>query len=301
MTRNTRKTSQSRPGILVIIGLICLGLIIMMLLRGTKIALFDPKGLIASKQLKLMIISIIILSEIAIPALFIFYYTAWKYRETNEKAIYNSSTHPHKSLVFSIWAFPTVTMLLLAVLMWPAAHNLAAQKPIVSNVKPLYIQVIAMRWKWLFIYPEQNVATVNFIQIPTNTPVQFDLTADEAPMSSFWIPQLGGQLYAMTGHVNRLNLIANNPGDYSGRSAEINGAGFAGMEFTTRASTSSDFDQWVQKVKTSPNVLDDNTYNKLLTPSEYNIAAYFSKTAPDLYGNMLIKYAGTHNHNTRQE
>ena len=192
-------------------------------------------------------------------------------------------------------------MLLLATVMWPAAHKLAPQKLINTGLKPLTIQVIAMRWKWLFIYPQQNIATVNFVQIPTNVPVQFELTADEVPMSSFWIPHLGGQLYAMTGHVNQLNLMADTTGDFAGSSAEINGAGFAGMKFTTRASSMKDFDQWVQNVKSTSGTLDSASYEKLLAPSENNAVTFYSKAGPDIYDTMLMKYAGSHNQHKENE
>ena len=120
-------------------------------------------------------------------------------------------------------------------------------------------------------------------------------------MSSFWIPQLGGQLYAMTGHSNLLNLLADKPGDFTGSSAEINGAGFAGMKFTTRASSPQDFTTWVQSVKTSSNVLDGAEYQKLLTPSEYNKAAYYSQTTSDIYDSVILKYAGSHGLHSEQK
>jgi cytochrome o ubiquinol oxidase subunit 2 len=144
----------------------------------------------------------------------------------------------------------------------------------------------------LFIYTEQNIATVNFVQIPVNTSVQFELTADEAPMSSFWIPNLGGQLYSMTSHVNRLNLMADTPGDYPGSSAEINGAGFSGMKFTARASSEQDFGLWVQTVKQSPNVLDGAVYDKVLAPSENNPVEFYSAYDEGLYDKVIAKYEG---------
>ncbi len=158
-----------------------------------------------------------------------------------------------------------------------------------------------MRWKWLFIYPDQGIATVNFVQIPTGTPIQFELSADEAPMNSFWIPQLAGQLYAMTGHVNQLNVVADTNGVFQGSAAEINGPGFAGMKFVTRAGSMSDFNAWVQGVQKSPQALDDMEYQKLLKPSESNPAAYYSKADPDLYEAMLNKYAGSHGRHTVPE
>ena len=158
-----------------------------------------------------------------------------------------------------------------------------------------------MRWKWVFIYPEQQIATVNFVNVPVGTPVTFELTADEAPMSSFWIPNLGGQLYSMTGHVNRLNLMAEEAGDYPGSSAEINGAGFAGMKFTARASQPKDFDAWVQRVKQSSDVLDAASYKSLVQPSENNPAVFYSAYDNDLYDTVVTKYMGSHDHQTTHE
>jgi cytochrome o ubiquinol oxidase subunit II len=181
--------------------------------------------------------------------------------------------------------------------MWSGTHRLVPQNQIASTAKPLTIEVVAQRWKWLFIYPEQNVATVNYVQLPSGTPVTFQLTADETPMSSFWIPNLGGMLYAMTGHVNRLNLLPTTLGDYPGSSAEINGAGFAGMKFTARVSTKDDFDNWVQGVKQQTAVLDTPEYQKLLQPSENNPAASYAAVESGLYDKVLMKYMGPgHDH-----
>src|SRR5690606_18072068 len=144
-------------------------------------------------------------------------------------------------------------------------------------------QVVSMNWKWLFIYPEQDIATVNFVQIPVDTPIRFELTADEAPMSSFWIPHLAGMLYTMTGHVNPLHLMADTVGDYPGASAEINGNGFAGMKFTTRVSSEEDFQAWVQETKMSSDHLDDHEYDELLKPSQFNEPVFYASATPNLY------------------
>ncbi len=283
---------------LIPIGIIILVLNIIILLQGRDIALLNPKGYIAGEELRLLKISVVILLEIAIPTLTVFYFTVWKYRESNQKAVYSPNPRGSKSLVFTIWALPTVTMLLIAVVMWPAAHRLAPQKAILSGQKPLRVQVIALRWKWLFIYPDQGIAAVNFVQLPVGTPVQFDLTADEIPMSSFWIPHLGGQLYAMTGHVNRLNLMADSPGEFTGSTAEINGDGFSGMRFVTRASSTEDFNKWVEDTRTSTGTLDATSYKKLLVPTQNNPALFYSKVEPTLYDTMLSKYMGSHTHHT---
>lgn len=280
----------------IVLGLLGLGLCITMLLQGTNVALLNPKGFIANEQNRLMLFSAAVLLGVAIPTLALLYFTAWKYREANNKATYNPNARHGKHLIFIIWAIPSITMLVLGLVMWPATHRLEHKRPIASTNKPLTIQVVAMRWKWVFIYPEQNIATVNFVQIPTDTPIHFQLTADETPMSSFWIPHLGGQLYAMTGHLNQINLMADKVGDYPGSSAEINGAGFAGMKFVARASSKEDFDSWVQTMKNSNQILDANTYNELLKPTEAHPVAFYSSTQTDLFDNLLMKYNGSHQH-----
>lgn len=301
MTKHKSKPSQLKPVRLLLLGLAGLGLSVTMLLRGKNVALFNPSGQVAKQEHSLMLFTVVALLVIAVPTLFLLYFFAWKYRESNVKTTYNPHARHGKFLVFSIWAVPSVFVVVLASVMWPATHRLTPKQEIAADAQPITIQVIAMRWKWLFIYPEQNIATVNFVQVPTNTPVRFELTADEAPMSSFSIPELGSQLYAMTGHQNQLNLIADTPGDYPGRSAEINGAGFAGMQFVTRASSKQDFNSWVQHIKLSSSPLDTKGYEKLLSPSQNNPAAFYSKAESDLYSKLVIKYSGTHGGHTENE
>ena len=301
MAKRKNMFYQSKPIWLTLLGLVGLGLLISVLLQGKDVALFNPKGVIAKEQLRLLIFSVVVLLQIAIPTLAVFYFVAWKYRESNEKAVYKPLARTSYALVIGMWLVPSISMIILAAVMWPATHRLAPQKLIDNGVKPLTIQVVALRWKWLFIYPEQNIATVNYVQIPANIPVQFKLTADESPMSSFWIPHLGGQLYAMTGHVNQLNLMADTLGDYGGSSAEINGPGFAGMKFITRVSSIQDFDDWTQKVKLSNKALDASEYQSLLTPSENNKAVFYSNTEPDLYDNKIMKYGGSHENNMEHQ
>ncbi len=293
---NKKRLNPLWVGLIIFLLLTELSLIIWGVLQDKNVALFNPKGLIAHEQHSIMVFTVAVLLVIAIPTMFLIFFIAWKYRESNPKTLHATKTQHGKSLVLSMWLIPTVVMLVLASVMWSATHRLVPQKTIAADAKPLRIQVISLRWKWLFIYPEQKIATVNFVQIPVNTPVTFEMTADEAPMSSFWIPNLGGQLYTMTSHVNRLNLIADTSGDYPGSSAEINGVGFAGMKFTARAGNAENFDQWVQEVKRSPEVLDAAAYQNLLKPSEHNPAAFYSVFEPDLYAKVISKYEGPEGH-----
>jgi cytochrome o ubiquinol oxidase subunit II len=296
MTKRKNKSRQHRSEWIVLFVLTCLGLLIAMLLKGNDIALFNPKGAIAQQELDLIIFSMALMLTVALPTMIILYGFAWEYRVTNKKARYEPEARHSKFFVPSMWALPTIVMLVLASVMWPAAHKLDPKKAIAADAKPLTIQVVALRWKWLFIYPEQNIATVNYVEIPIDTPVNFVLTADETPMSSFWIPHLGGQLYAMTGHVNQLNLIAQEAGDYQGSSAEINGAGFAGMKFIARASSIENFDKWVKDTQQTNGALDGAEYEKLVEPSEHNRPVFYSSVETGLYAKMLMKYMGSHDH-----
>jgi len=279
----------------LILGALALGLLIKILLYGHNVALFNPQGLVAHEQLGLIWFAAIVPLVIAVPTLAFLYYTAWKYRETNAKATYEPNKKYGKWFKVAVWGVPSLFMLIMGVTLWVATHRLEPQKPLASTTKPLTIQVVALRWKWLFLYPEQKIATVNYVQIPADTPVRFELTADDAPMSAFWIPNLGGMLYAMTGHVNPLNLMGRTLGDYPGSVAEINGAGFAKMRFTARVSTKADFDAWAQDTQLLPEVLDEDGYNKLLKPSEGNPAASYSRYDANLYDKVLMKYMG-HKH-----
>lgn len=269
-------------------------MLITFLIYDKNIALFNTKGLIAQEQLRLMVFAVLLMLAVALPTLFLLYFTAWKYRESNTKATHDPEPIKSKFILWTMWLVPVAFMLVLTAVMVPATQKLEPQDTIAANAKPITIQVVAMRWKWVFFYPEQKIATVNFVQIPEDTPVTFELTADETPMSSFWIPNLGGQLYSMTSHVNRLNLIGETPGDYPGSSAEINGAGFSGMKFTARVSSAKDFDIWVKETKQSKTVLDAAKYNGLLKPSENNPVALYSDYQGDLFDRVVEKYSGLH-------
>ena len=296
MPKNRKKNSPARALAFVLLLITALAVTFTILLQDKNIALFHHRGMIAQEQFLLIFINMGLMLFLAIPALFMFYFIAWKYRESNTNAEHEPAKRHNKSLVLTMWLVPTVLAVILATIMIPATHKLEPNKKIIADKKPMTIQVVAMRWKWVFIYPEQNIATVNFVQIPEDTPVTFELTADDAPMTSFWIPNLGGMLYAMTGHNNQLNLIADTPGDYPGSSAEINGEGFAGMQFTAQASSQKDFDTWLQGVKRSPTALDTAEYNKLLKPSEDQPEAFYSSTEADMYATVLKKYGGSESH-----
>lgn len=294
MTKHRKTSDKSRPVRLFVLLLLGLSLCVAILLQGTDIKLLNPKGLIAGEQRQLMLVSTCIMLAFGVVVLFFLYFFAWKYRETNKKATYDPNASRGRLPALAFWAMPTAIMLILASIMIPATFRLEPQDSIQTDKDPLTIQVVALRWKWLFIYPDQNIATVNYVQIPVDTPVEFQLTADETPMSSFWIPHLGGQLYAMTEHVNRLNLMAHSTGDYEGSAAEINGPGFAGMRFNTRVSSQEAFDAWVQGTKQSQGALSMQEYEQLLKPTEHHATTTYASRDPKIYSTILSKYAGSH-------
>jgi cytochrome o ubiquinol oxidase subunit 2 len=182
-----------------------------------------------------------------------------------------------------------VIIVILAVITWRSSHELNPFRPLRADKPAITIQAIALDWKWLFIYPEHGIATVNFIQFPVKTPINFEITSD-APMNSFWIPALGGQIYAMPAMRSKLHLIADEIGDYRGASANISGKGFAGMKFTAKATHEEEFEKWAETVRQSPIHLDLNQYNELLVPSEYNPISYYSLLEPNLFEQVLMKY-----------
>ncbi|MBC7708370.1 COX aromatic rich motif-containing protein [Polaromonas sp.] len=275
-------------------GLGAFSFLLWLLLRGQNIAILHSKGPIASQQRDLIIWSLIVILAIAVPTVLLLYFTAWRYRESHSSSTYHPEAKTGKIFNIIIWALPSLMMLVLAFTLVPSTHKLQPNKALAAQKPSINIQVVAMRWKWLFIYPEQGIATVNYVQLPKDTPVAFDLTADDAPMSSFWVPNLSGQLYAMTGHINRLNLIANVNGDYPGRSAEINGAGFAGMQFTARVSSTDDFESWVETTKQSSASLDKTAYQTLIKPSENNEVETYYPVDGTLYADAVMKYIGSH-------
>lgn len=292
--KNKKRYGHGWLALFIPLALFNLGLIIFNLTYGKNIALFNSKGMIANEQRELMVVSVAILLAITIPVLALLYFTAWKYRESNTKAVYEPLARQTKFTAGLMWFVPSIFLVILGAIMWPATHRLEPHKTIAADAKPITIQVVAMRWKWVFLYPEQKIATVNFVQIPEDTPVTFELTADEAPMSSFWIPNLGGQLYSMTSHVNRLNLIGETPGDFPGSSAELNGSGFSGMKFIARVSSANDFDNWVKQAKQSKDVLDSSAYADLLKPTENNPVALYADYQSDIYAKVAEKYMGAH-------
>lgn len=275
----------------LLIVFIFIGFIILLafLIRQTNLPLIKPQGLIAIKERNLIVLAVGLLLFVAIPVVLSTFFIAWKYRQNNTKSKYKPDSTGSNFVTFIWWSIPTLMCLIFFVIVWQAAHQLDPFRAIESNVKPITIQVVALDWKWLFIYPKENIATVNFVEFPVHTPVNFQLTAD-APMNSFWIPSLGGQIYAMSTMQTQLHLLSDKTGDFKGGAAEINGAGFAGMRFTARVSEEEAFNSWVDGIKKSGKSLDIAAYNELAKPSENTPVTYYSSVEKDLYNRIIMQY-----------
>ena len=259
------------------------------LLSGCKASLLEPAGRIAADEKSLIITSTLLMLIVVIPVIFMTLYFAWKYRESNTSATYMPNWSYSHRIEAVVWAVPIAIILVLGTLTWRTTHELDPYKPLESSVKPIEVQVVALDWKWLFIYPEQHIATVNEIQFPAGTPVNFKITSDTV-MNVFFIPQLGSQIYAMAGMQTQVNLIADQPGVYDGLSTNFSGAGFPDMKFTATATSQADFDAWVAKVRASNAKLGLDNYADLAKPSSKDPVKYFSNVEPVLFTAVLDKY-----------
>lgn len=268
-----------------------LGIIgIVTVLASENALVFHPKGIIAENILELIIANIFLMGLIILPTYCLLFAVVWKYCIKNEKAKYDPehAYGPIGDLI--MWGLPSIIVAVMTFVTWDATHKLNPYKPIESDVKPFTVQVVALNWKWLFIYPEQGIATLNYLQIPQQTPIHLRLTADRSPMNSFWVPQLSGQIYAMTGMSTQLHLMANKTGEYAGRAVEINGEGYADMTFLVKSTSQTDFEEWIEKVKKSSVKLTKDVYDDLVKPSINKSVILFSETENDLYHSIVDKY-----------
>jgi cytochrome o ubiquinol oxidase subunit II len=256
----------------------------------STILLFNPKGPIGESERFVILAAIALMLIVVIPVFIMAFWFPLKYRASNTASTYLPKWCYSAKIDFFMWGVPIAIVTVLAMLAWTRTHALDPYKPIPSAHKPITIEAVSLDWKWLFIYPDQNIATVNQITFPVNVPVSFKLTSDTV-MTSFFIPQLGSQIYAMGGMQTRLHLLADTPGTYAGQNNQISGRGYADMHFKAHAVSREEFEAWVQKVRQSQELLDLNRYEQLARPSPgYYPVTYFSAVKPDLFLYILRKF-----------
>ncbi len=252
-------------------------------------ALFDPKGSIGVQEKHLIIIASVLMLLVVVPVIALTLYFAWHYRKSNTQATYAPTwTHSTKIEVV-VWVIPCLIVTCLAVLIWRSTHTLDPYRPVQSTAKPVNVDVIALNWKWLFIYPDEDIASVNRLVIPVGRPINFRITSDSI-MNSFFIPRLGSQIYAMSGMQTRLHLIADTPGVYQGMSSSFSGPGFADMHFDTAATSEADFKRWVEQARHSKLVLTKAAYQALAAPSRNNPVESYSHVAAHLFEHVVDQY-----------
>lgn len=267
-------------------------LVPLLMLAGCNTVVMNPSGDIASQQAKLIVISTALMLLIIVPVIALTFLFAWRYRQSNTEATYEPDWDHSTQLELVIWGAPLLIIIALGLITWISTHlldpyrplsRLDAQRPLSAAVKPLVVEVVALDWKWLFIYPEQGIATVNELVTPVDVPIQFKISASTV-MNSFYIPALAGQIYAMPGMQTTLHAVINKPGKYEGFSANFSGHGFSHMRFQYHGVSKDDFAKWVASTKAGGGgALDRAAYQQLEKPSEKAPVQRFASSEAGLF------------------
>jgi cytochrome o ubiquinol oxidase subunit 2 len=246
----------------------------------------DPQGPIAAQELLLLINSTAIMLVVVIPVVLATLAFAWWYRSSNLRASRSTDESFEGRLEFVLWSIPALIVILLGGVIWIGSHQLDPRAPITANGEPLRVDVVALDWKWLFIYPDQAVAAVNQLVIPAGTPVEFRLTSATV-MNSFFVPQLGSQIYTMGGMTTHLRLLADKPGEYPGFSANFSGDGFSEMRFVVKSVPAADFNAWLEQVRGTGSALDEAGYAELAKPSKAVPPITYRSVEPKLFERII--------------
>ncbi|WP_050043886.1 ubiquinol oxidase subunit II [Bradyrhizobium sp. LTSPM299] len=265
-------------------GLLALALLTVTL-GGCSEGVLNPKGPIAAGERLILFNSLGIMLAIVVPTILATLAVAFWFRASNRRAEYLPDFEYSGRLELLVWSIPAMTVLLVGGVAWVGAHDFDPRKAIASTVKPVTVQAVSLDWKWLFIYPEQGIASVNHLTVPVGTPISLELTSATV-MNSFFVPQLAGQIYTMSGMVTRLQLQADHAGSYPGFSAMFSGDGFSDMRFTVDAVDNADFTQWVGKARDAGAVLDTRSYADLAKPSKAVAPFTYRAVATDLFSGI---------------
>jgi cytochrome o ubiquinol oxidase subunit 2 len=246
----------------------------------------DPVGPIGAQEKQILLNSTAIMLAIVIPVMLATVAFAWWFRAGNKKAKYLPNWDYSGRIELVVWSIPLMTVMLLGGIAWIGSHDLDPAKPLPSSAKPLNVEVVSLDWKWLFIYPDLGIATVNQLAVPTGTPVNFRLTSATV-WNVFFVPRFGTMIYTMPGMATRLNLQANEDGVYDGQSSHFSGDGFSGMRFKVRALPTDQFNAWVNGARGSGQMLDGRAYAQLATQSSYVAPVTYSGVAPGLFDSVV--------------
>ncbi|QIV95210.1 ubiquinol oxidase subunit II [Allofrancisella frigidaquae] len=259
-------------------------------LSGCKGGIWNPMGVITLQEKKLLIFAVLLMLIVVVPVIILTLWFAWRYRE-GTNAEYRPNWCHNNLLEVICWGVPFIIILILAIVTWKTTHSLSQYKPLESDKEPVNIEVVALDWKWMFIYPQYDIATINYIEIPKDRPVNFKITS-AAPMNSFFIPELGSQIYAMTGMTTQLHILATEEGKYRGFSANYTGKGFAEMQFYTKVTDQDSFDKWVKEVKDGKHksLTWDYFWKNLVKQSIDDPVTYYSHVDGNLFNDIVMSY-----------
>jgi cytochrome o ubiquinol oxidase subunit II len=246
----------------------------------------DPQGPIAAAERLILINATAIMLVVVVPVIVLTLAFAWWYRASNARARYQPEWAYSGHLELVTWAIPAMIVILLASVAWIGSHELDPARALQSPARPVRIEVVSLDWKWLFIYPEQQVATVDQVVIPSATPVEFVLTSASV-MNAFLVPQLGSQIYTMPGMATRLNLQADRPGDYPGLSSNFSGDGFSDMRFMVHAVAAAEFQQWLARTRAQGQSLDSDAYAQLARAGVAATAPTYGSVDPMLFERIV--------------
>ncbi|MBR0554312.1 ubiquinol oxidase subunit II [Ciceribacter sp. L1K23] len=264
-------------------------------LSACKAEVLAPTGDIAAQQRDLLVISTLLMLIIIVPVMLLTCWFAWHFRSSNAAAVYKPNWSHSAKLELIIWAIPLLIVVSLGALTWVGTHlldpyrplsRISKVEPIAPDQKPLEVQVVALDWKWLFIYPEYRVASVNELPVPVDRPIRFSLTSSSV-MNAFYIPSMAGMIYAMPGMQTTLHGVFNEPGEYQGLASHYSGAGFSGMRFKAKATDAAAFEDWVETARQQDQVLDRPTYLELERPSENVRPVSYSNVDPQLFARVV--------------
>jgi cytochrome o ubiquinol oxidase subunit II len=255
----------------------------------SNMPLLDPKGPIGDAERFVIIAAFVLMLIVVVPVFIMVFWFPRRYRASNPNATYRPKWSYSTKIDLAMWLVPLGVVTALGILSWRATHSLDPYKPLESAIEPMHIEVVSLDWKWLFIYPDQDIAVVNQLVFPAGVPLSFRLTSDTV-LTSFFIPQLGSQIYAMAGRQSRLHLLADEPGTYAGHNQQFSGRGYADMHFKAMAVSRKQFDAWVQNTRESPDKLDLDRYEELEKPDVDTPVTHFSSVKPGLFDQVIHKY-----------
>jgi len=261
-----------------------------LMLAGCGSGVLDPAGPIGRSERIILLDTLAIMLAIVVPAIIAALAVAWWFRASNSHARYRPDWSYSGMLELIVWSIPLMVVLFLGGIGWVSSHDLDPYKPISSSAKPLEVEVVSLDWKWLFIYPDQSIASVNRLVIPAGVPVHFRLTSATV-MNSFFVPRLGSQIYTMAGMTTQLSLEADKPGTYPGLSAQFSGTGFSGMNFAVVAISPGGFAKWITATQSSGAALDTDAFARLAKPSQDNPAITYGQVSPRLFEIIISRSA----------